>query len=81
MYIHVIVVLRIPGKSFLPKSAVEVGPYYTTFRTCATLSERRDNKIIDITCHPSLRGRSVKITTLRHGSLAVCQVAVYARYG
>ena len=75
------VVLCIPGKSLLPYSAVDVGPYYNTFRTCETVSGRQDNKIIDLTCRPSLRGLTVTIRTLRHGSLAMCQVAVYARYG
>ena len=60
---------------------VEVGPYQRKYKLCATLPARFDHSNIDITCQPSLKGRGVKITTLLPGSLALCQVAIYAEHG
>ena len=76
-----ITVRLIPGMGVPPKFKVEVGPYQRKYQLCGTVSRFLGNEIHDITCQSSLKGRGVKITTLRRGSIYVCQVAIYAEHG
>ena len=61
---------------------IEVGPYNKKFQECARPRlQRLATKHIDVNCRNGMKGRSVKITLLQRGFLALYQVAVYAQHG
>ncbi|KAI0233625.1 hypothetical protein LSAT2_016145 [Lamellibrachia satsuma] len=68
----------LPGR--LSNVKVEVGPYYTEYQTCRTLSILREKHYTPVLCRHSLRGYGVKITLIGRGILSLCQVAVYGTH-
>ena len=71
----------IPGKRLLPNFKVEVGYPKVRYRTCKQVQAPRTYSNIGVQCTSHLRGRRVKITTLKRGRLSLCEMAIYGTHG